>query len=90
MALSKQLGPSKVEVAGLRKEVAFLEQGLIHRDVKPANVTVRDDGTAKVLDFGPAKAIRGEAPRWGVVTPVRRTSLLHEVLELGPCAWCSP
>ena len=28
------------------------EHGVIHRDLKPANVKVRDDGTAKVLDFG--------------------------------------
>src|SRR5262245_40196862 len=33
------------------------EQGIVHRDLTPASVKVRGDGTVKVLDFGLAKAM---------------------------------
>jgi serine/threonine protein kinase len=62
------------------------ERGLIHQDVKPANILMTPNGTAKVTDFGltNARATAGESPASG-----GQRSILASSGGMTP-AYCSP
>lgn len=52
-------------------------QGLVHRDVKPGNILIADDGTVKVTDFGIARTVDKE-------TVTRTASVLGTAAYLSP------
>jgi serine/threonine protein kinase len=41
-------------------------RGVVHRDIKPGNIIVRDDGVAKIADFGVAKISNQNVTRAGM------------------------
>ena len=55
-------------------------QAIIHRDLKPSNILVKNDGTAKLLDFGIAKHLED------VAEPTNETQTFLRVMTPGYAA----
>lgn len=57
LSVRETIGISLQVAAGLE---AAHNNGIIHRDVKPQNIIISTDGTAKVADFGIARAVSSD------------------------------
>ena len=67
------------------------ERGIVHRDLKPANVKVTNDDAVKVLDFGLAKALEGDAASTDSSTsPTISRMVTSAGVLLGTAAYMSP
>ncbi len=67
------------------------ERGVVHRDLKPANIKISREDVVKILDFGLAKAIEGDA--WSMDmgnSPTLTRMATQAGVLLGTAAYMSP
>jgi eukaryotic-like serine/threonine-protein kinase len=82
--ISKEAPLSEKRVISISKQIASAlgsahRKKIIHRDVKPHNILMTEDGTAKIADFGIAKAVNS-----GTIVSNNSTTVMGSVHYLSP------
>jgi serine/threonine-protein kinase len=90
LPLDEALGIARQIAAGLE---AAHEKGIIHRNLKPANIRLTPAGVVKILDFGVAKSSAesgAPAAPSATASPTLSLGMTHPGMILGTAAYMSP
>ena len=80
----------KIAIQVAEALAAAHQAGIIHRDIKPENIMIREDGYAKVVDFGLAKLAEPGAAAAGSEETTRAQIHTTPGLVMGTIAYMSP